>query len=143
VASDSVTRHEWKLYIEHTLLEKTLPGIEGVGFCMIINKENLQTHIQKVREEGFHEYKITPEGDRDIYTSILYIEPFSGRNLRAFGYDMFSEPVRRKAMEQARDKDVAALSGKVILVQESGKDQQPGALMYVPFYRIGIPPRTV
>jgi len=103
----------------------------------------LQSHIQKVRSEGFPDYNVTPKGERDIYTSILYIEPFSGRNLRAFGYDMFSEPIRRKAMEQARDKDVAALSGKVILVQESGKDQQPGALMYVPVYRNGMPVRTV
>jgi len=143
VASDTVSRNEWKLYIEHTLLEKTLPGIEGVGYTVIIKKENLQSHIQKVRSEGFPDYNVTPKGERDIYTSILYIEPFSGRNLRAFGYDMFSEPVRRKAMEQARDKDVAALSGKVILVQESVKDQQPGALMYVPVYRNGMPVRTV
>ncbi|MEI8079949.1 MAG: CHASE domain-containing protein [bacterium] len=31
--------------------------------------------------------------------------------LRAFGYDMLAEPVRRAAMEQARDMDTAALSG--------------------------------
>lgn len=78
-----------------------------------------------------------------MYTSIVYLEPFSGPNLRAFGYDMFTEPVRRKAMEQARDLDMAALSGKVILVQESGQDVQPGTLMYVPVYRHKFPINTV
>jgi len=48
---------------------------------------------------------------------------------------MFSEPVRRAAMEQARDTGTAALSGKVELVQETGTKVQAGTLMYVPVYR--------
>lgn len=142
-ASDSVTREEWKLFVQNSRLEKDLPGIEGVGFACIIPKNQLQQHIERVRNEGFPDYTVKPEGERDVYTSILYLEPFAGRNLRAFGYDMFSEPVRRKAMEQARDFDVPALSGKVILVQESGEDLQPGTLMYVPVYRHGMPTQAV
>jgi PAS domain S-box-containing protein len=142
-ASDSVTRAEWKLFIENSRLDKYLPGIEGVGFSYIIPPSQLQKHIQKIRQEGFPDYTVKPEGKRDIYTSILYLEPFSGRNLRAFGYDMFSEPIRRKAMEEARDFNVAALSGKVILVQETGKDLQAGTLMYAPVYRHGMALNTV
>ncbi|MEI7673864.1 MAG: CHASE domain-containing protein, partial [Deltaproteobacteria bacterium] len=81
--------------------------------------------------------------DREVYSSIIYLEPFSGRNLRAFGYDMFSEPVRRAAMELARDKDAAALSGKIVLVQETDKEVQAGAVMYVPVYRKGMPIKTI
>jgi PAS domain S-box-containing protein len=142
-ASDSVSRHEWKIFIENSHLDKLLPGIEGVGFSYIVYKNDLQKHIDKVRGEGFPDYTIIPEGDREMYTTILYLEPFTGRNLRAFGYDMFSEPVRRKAMEQARDMDLPTLSGKVILVQESGQDVQPGTLMYVPVYRHNMPVKTV
>lgn len=142
-ASDSVTRQEWKLFIQNSHWENLLPGIQGVGFSFIISKHDLQNHIEKVRNEGFLNYTIKPEGDRPVYTSILYLEPFSGPNLRAFGYDMFTEPVRRKAMEKARDLDMPMLSGKVILVQESGEDMQPGALMYVPVYRNGLPVNTI
>lgn len=142
-ASDSVTRDEWKLYIENSRLERILPGVEGVGFSYIIPQGQLNDHIQKVRAEGFPDYTVKPEGQRDTYTSILYLEPFSGRNLRAFGYDMFSEPVRRKAMERARDNDIAALSGKVTLVQETGQNPQAGTLMYVPVYRHGVHTFTV
>jgi PAS domain S-box-containing protein len=56
---------------------------------------------------------------------------------------MFSEPVRRAAMEQARDSGAPALSGKVELVQETGKEVQAGTLMYVPVYRNGAPTGTV
>jgi PAS domain S-box-containing protein len=142
-ASDEVTRKVWKLFVENSRLNKNIPGIQGVGFSVIIKKELLQQHIQQINNEGFPDYTVRPAGNRDIYTSIIYLEPFADRNLRAFGYDMFSEPIRRKAMEQARDYDVAALSGKVILVQETNKDVQAGTLMYVPVYRNGLPINSI
>jgi PAS domain S-box-containing protein len=141
-ASDTVTRENWKIFIESSKLNRNLPGIQGVGFSFIVKKEQLPQHIQQIRKEGFPDYSVSPAGDRGIYTSIVYLEPFSDRNLRAFGYDMYSEPIRRKAMEQARDFDVAALSGKVVLVQETGKDLQAGTLMYVPVYQKGLPTNT-
>jgi len=140
--SDSVTRKDWKIFIESSKINKNLPGIQGVGFSVIIKKEQLQQHIQQIRKEGFPEYTVRPAGDREIYTPIIYLEPFADRNLRAFGYDMYSEPIRRKAMEQACDNDIAALSEKVVLVQETDKDLQAGTLMYVPVYRKGMPTNT-
>lgn len=142
-ASDTVSRKEWKKFIGSSKLDKNLPGIQGVGFSVIIKKKQLQRHIQQVRKEGFTEYTVRSTGNEEIYTSIIYLEPFVDRNLRAFGYDMYSEPIRRKAMEQACDYDIAALSGKVLLVQETGKDMQAGTLMYVPVYRNGLPTNTI
>ncbi len=141
-ASKSVTRNDWKVFIESNKLNKNLPGITGIGFSVIIKKEQLQQHIQQIRKEGFPEYQVYPLGDREIYTSIIYLEPFAGKNLRAFGYDMFSESTRRKAMEQACDSDLAVLSGKVLLMQESEKEVQAGNLMYVSIFRNGLPTIT-
>ena len=142
-AFESVSRKDWKIFIENSKIEKNLPGIQGVGYAVIIKKEHLNLHIQQIRNEGFPDYTVYPIGNREIYTSIIYLEPFIGRNLRAFGYDMYQEPVRRKALEHARDYDVASLSGKVVLVQETTKDVQPGTLMFVPVYRKGMPTNTI
>jgi PAS domain S-box-containing protein len=141
--SDKVTREGWRTFSLYQKLEKQLPGIQGIGFSLLIPRADLARHIQDIRSEGFPEYTVKPEGDRELYSSIIYLEPFSGRNLRAFGYDMFSEPVRRLAMERARDTDAAALSGKVVLVQETGAAVQAGTLMYVPVYRKGMAVTTV
>ena len=140
---DKVSREEWKTFTMDQKIEQYLPGIQGIGFSLMIPRELLIQHTQEIRNQGFPDYTIKPEGDRQSYSSIVFLEPFSGRNLRAFGYDMFSEPVRRKAMEEARDHDVAALSGKVTLVQETDQDLQAGALMYVPVYRKGMAVDTV
>lgn len=142
-ASGAVTREEWRRFTQHLRLDKQLPGIQGYGFAVLIPREALAQHTQEIRNEGFPEYQVRPAGDRELYSSIIYLEPFSGRNLRAFGYDMFSEPVRRAAMERARDTDAAALSGKVILVQETDREFQFGTLMYVPVYRKNMPTKTV
>jgi hypothetical protein len=138
-ASGRVTREEWRTFVARQGNEKPLAGIQGTGFSLLIPRTELPRHLQEVRGEGFPDYTVKPEGDREIYTSILYLEPFADRNLRAFGFDMFSDPVRRSAMERARDTNSAALSGKVVLMQETSEDAQPGALIYVPVYRPGMP----
>ncbi|NVN95932.1 MAG: CHASE domain-containing protein [Bacteroidetes bacterium] len=142
-ASDSISRNDWKVFNERSKIEKNLPGILGLGYTVIIPKNQLQQHIQSIRQQGFPDYTVKPAGDRELYTSIIYLEPFAGRNLKAFGYDMFSDKTRRTAMEKSRDEDVAMLSGKVILVQESNKDVQIGTLMYVPVYSNGMPVNTI
>jgi len=142
-ASDTVTQEEWRKFIKSEKITRSLPGIQGVGYSLIIPRNQLKQHIQSFRENGFPDYDVIPVGNREIYTSIIYLEPFSGRNLHAFGYDMYSEPIRRKAMEISRDSDYAMLSGKVILVQETNEDVQAGALMYVPVYRNGMQTNTV
>ncbi len=142
-ALDTVTREEWRKFNESEKISKNLPGIQGVGYSLIIPKNQLKHHIQSFRKNGFPDYDVKPAGDREIYTSIIYLEPFSGTNLRAFGYDMFSEPVRRKAMEISRDSDLAELSGKIILVHETNQDTHIGTLMFVPVYRKGKQTNTL
>jgi PAS domain S-box-containing protein len=133
-ASDTVTRSMWANYVEMLDLNRNYPGIQGIGYSTYISKQNLEAHQQHIRAEGFTDYAVHPQGDRDAYTSIVFLEPFRGRNLRAFGFDMFSEPIRREAMQQAIDTDRPALSGKVTLVQETEEDVQPGFLIYLPLY---------
>ncbi|HMW06800.1 MAG TPA: CHASE domain-containing protein [Leptospiraceae bacterium] len=140
---DSISRKDWKTYIDESEAIQSLPGILGVGVTILIPKTKLQEHIESVRREGFPNYKVFPEGEREIYSSIIYLEPFVGRNLRAFGYDMYSENIRRKALEFSRDYHTPGLTGKVILVQETNEDVQPGTLLMYPFYKKNMPIATI
>lgn len=142
-ASGAVSRTAWRDYVEKLRTEDTVPGVQGIGFSLVIPPGQLAAHIDGIRREGFPNYSVRPPGERATVTSIIYLEPFHDRNLRAFGFDMFSEAVRRAAMEQARDSGNVSLSGKVELVQETAKDVQAGTLMYVPVYRNGSPTRNV
>jgi PAS domain S-box-containing protein len=142
-ASVSVERDEWKAFVEAIDPHNNYPGMQGIGFAKRVLATDREAHIRALRSEGFPDYTIQPAGDRAEYFPIIFLEPFKGRNLRAFGYDMFSEQVRRDAMEEARDRGVATISRKVLLVQETAEDIQAGFLLYLPLYEKNRPLTTV
>ncbi len=142
-ASDVVERDEWKAYVDALNIRENYPGIQGIGYAIFVTPEERTAHEKAIRNEGFPNYTIRPPGERDIYSTIIYIEPLDTRNQQAFGFDMFQEPVRRAGMEQARDTGEPRISGRVTLVQEIDADVQPGFLMYVPFYANGKPHETL
>jgi diguanylate cyclase len=141
--SPKVDRASFQAFTSELRLERNYPGIQGIGFAEVVQADRLDDHVKAVRAEGFPNYVVHPPEKRDAYTSIVFIEPFAGRNLRAFGFDMYSEPVRRAAMEAARDTGEVAVSGKVELIQENGVGVQSGFLMYAPIYFNGKPHDTL
>ena len=140
--SDSVSRNQWRIFVASLQLEQHHPGILGVGYSIWLRPEDVSANIKKIRDEGFPEYVIRPPGTRPFYTSIIYLEPFNWRNSRAFGYDMYSEPIRRDAMDRAVNEGVPTMASNITLVQETEKDKQAGLLMYLPVYRTGKPRDT-
>src|SRR5205814_8144949 len=69
--------------------------------------------------------------------------PLDRRNQVAIGYDMFTEPVRREAMERARDTGQPSASARVVLIQEIDSQKQQGFLIYTPLYALDPAPTTV
>jgi PAS domain S-box-containing protein len=133
-ASNTVERDEFKRYIAALDLTENYPGIQVVGFSLIVPSAKKTQHIASIRSEGFPDYTIWPEGQRKTYIPITYLEPFTNRNLPAFGYDMFSEPVRHAAMQKAIDSGKPQLTGKTKLIQEESNKDLTGFLMYMPIY---------
>ncbi len=142
-SSDTTTSHDWKAFYQQSLVSKELPGIRSFGYAAVISKaqqkENIQANLKDVCPANT---VLSPE-ERDFHTSCIFIEPFIDANSRFLGYDMYARPIRRKAMEMARDSDMVALSGKVILEHEDTLAKEASTLMYVPVFRNGSPTNTV
>jgi PAS domain S-box-containing protein len=137
VVTDSINRQDWRDYVALLNIDENYPGVQGIGYTAYFGKAYLDTLEEQLRREGFTEFNVWPEDERNIYTSILYLEPFNNRNRRAFGYDMFTEPSRRQAMERARDTGEPSLSRTVTLVQETEVGVQKGFNLYLPLYKRG------
>lgn len=142
-ASNHVSRDEWRRYYLSLNADLLLPGLQGFGYSKLLKPDMLKDHVESIRGEGYPTYKVHPTGTRNLYSSVVYLEPFDARNRRAFGYDMFSERTRRTAMERARDTGQTAVSGLVKLLQETNTDVQNGFLMYIPHFKRGMPTETV
>lgn len=141
-ASNEVSRDEWKSFTDSLALTQQHPGIVGVGFARVVPLAQKDAYVNEIRRDGFSNFTVFPEGVRDTYVPVTYLEPSHEGNQRAFGFDMFADPVRREAMERARDTGEPAMSGKVSLIQETGADPQ-GVLIFAPIYQKGRPITTV
>lgn len=140
-ASGEVTPQEFRAFVNRMNLRDRYPGMQGIGYSVRVAAAAQDALITQLRQQGIN-LSIRPNYPRSEYHAIVYLEPQDRRNRAAIGYDMFSEPVRRAAMERARDTGSAAASGKVTLVQELDKHKQAGFLIYIPVYRRGDIPAT-
>ena len=136
-SSAEVDRDEFRTYLAGQELDRHFPGIHGVGYMALVTPQRRAAHERAIRLGGYPDYRIRPDGARAWYAPIVYLEPFSDNNQRAFGYDAAFEAVRRAALEQARDSGQPAVSGKIRLVQEAEAPvpAQSGFLMVLPLYR--------
>lgn len=142
-SSDQVTSDEWKTFVQNQQIDSRFLGVQVVGYSKKIgNSEDLAKHLEEMRS-AYPNYTVRPNTPREQYHSIIFIEPVNARNLQAFGYDMFTEPVRRAALEKASDTNTATISGKVTLVQEIEGPVQPGFLMFLPVYENNMPHETI
>jgi len=131
-ASGTVDRKEFAVFVASLDLE---PGIQGIGFALAVSAVDKDRHLAEIRSQGFPDYQIRPLGDRERYSPVIFLEPFSGANLQAFGYDMLTDPLRQEAMEWAVETGLTSLTGKVHLVQDP--QRQPAFLLFVPVFRNG------
>ncbi len=137
-----VTREEFETYVANMELLENYPGAQGLGFSLLIRPNEHQFKKGRFGYLG-DTYQVWPvDPSRDEYFSIVYLFPQDWRNKRAIGFDMYSDPIRRKAMETARDTGRPAVTGKVVLVQETEIETQPGFVLYVPVYKPQFPITT-
>ena len=113
-ASDTVELNEFKRFVQQIQLDKNYKEVLGIGYA----RQSSEAGKAKV--------------------VILYLEPANSPNKLAIGFDMAGEPVRREALEAARDSGNPTASGKVELVQERDlASKQNGFLISAPVYRNG------
>ena len=116
-ASGLVTREDFRVFVDQAELQGTYPGIQGVGVGRRILGKDKDALVAAMRKE-IPDFRVWPEGQRDEYEPVVYLEPQDSRNRIAIGYDMFSEPVRRAAMERARDTGLPISTGRITLVYD-------------------------
>lgn len=129
-----VSDDQWHTFVSSLQLSNAYPGYQGLGFAQVVRRGDIADLERSQRAAGHSEFRVRPDNGKDYRIPIVKLEPRDWRNQRALGFDMFSEAIRRAAMERARDTGLASLSGKVVLVQETEESVQAGVLMYLPVY---------
>lgn len=141
-AQGAPDRARWSAYTADLEMSSNLPGLQALSYVARIPLDQRDAHVRAVQADGFEKYTITPPGDRAEFAPVIYIEPFEGSNLRAFGFDMLSAPERREALQLASASGTTVLSGPLRLLQQSETRSARGVLIAYPVYRKDMPVRT-
>lgn len=136
----AITEQSWKDFIDRSQFVERHPHVLGVGFVDVILPSNLDEYIKNQKFDNPN-FNFNPIGDRDLYTSIRYLEPHTTFNNRALGYDMYSESVRRNSMSIARDEAKITMTSPVHLRQDTDSGLL-GVLFYMPIYETAATPST-
>jgi diguanylate cyclase (GGDEF)-like protein len=123
-------------YVETLQLDANFSGIQSIGVVEWVTAPRKHGHLAAMRTAGFPGYAIEPDGLRQVYAPIVQREPAS-LNRAVPGGDVWLDPVRRLAIEKARDSGMAAISGKVQLKVDTESNAPPSFIMYLPIYAPG------
>jgi len=125
------------------------PAVQGLEWIPRIEQAGRDIFEQRVRKEGFPNFRITERKAqgfvtasqaREVYFPVYYLEPMAG-NKAAHGFDLASSPARLKALERSRDSGEQIATARISLVQETVHDF--GFLVFQPVYKKGAPAATV
>lgn len=141
--TDKVTPASWHHLHETLRLAETNPGFEGIIYLRAVDGGAIDDVLAEERRNGNLGLGVKPAGKRDFYTLITAIEPHTGDNQAALGYDGWAEPNRRDTLARARDTGNPQLTGQTQLHIDRNKGPNPAFLMYQPVYKGGALPTTV
>jgi two-component sensor histidine kinase/CHASE1-domain containing sensor protein len=125
----------FRRFVSELRLDADYRGAEGIGWAEAIAPGQVGEYERRIAKEvpGTDPVRPLPDGTRGQLTPVTYLLPDTERNRRALGFDMYSEPVRRAAMDEAERAVRPTASGRVTLVQEAGA-KSAGFLIYMPVF---------
>lgn len=138
-----VSQDQFRKFLSAIDVRHDYPGILALGFIAKVSAADRPKFEaeQRRRSPDFH---IFPDTPRDPYYVATYLEPDNDSRKRNQGFDPFTEPVRRAALEKARDQAAPAMSGRLILKNEEKEDNAaPAFVLFAPIYKVSPPPPTV
>lgn len=134
-----ISREQWDQYFTDNEVLQIHPELLLVGYA-----ENVPIDMIDEYEARYgNTASVWPLTEPSYTTPITYMASLTPMEADVYGYSMSSDPLRRIAIERARDTGESAMTGPVRLVQDRGNPGLFGVLIYYPIYYGDSKPTTV
>lgn len=136
--SDEVNRNEFKQFTQGAL--KRYPAVRALSWNPLVRGKDRRVFETMAKNQGISSYEIKEMGKdgelerskiREDYVPIYFVEPMMAGE-KALGFDITSEPVRRKAVLQGFHSGGLSATARVNLIQETGRSAS--VLIVLPIY---------
>jgi signal transduction histidine kinase/CheY-like chemotaxis protein len=134
-----MSREEFRSFVRAALTRQ--PELQALSWDPRVLRKDRQAWEARARADGFPNFRFTekeaqntilPASSRKEYYPVFFLETLE-KNELALGFDVCSEEVRRRALENARDTGRATATAPLRLAQEQAS--QLGFLVFQPVYR--------
>ncbi|MBM2714128.1 CHASE domain-containing protein [Mesorhizobium caraganae] len=127
-----ISRSEFKAFFSALDVDSNFAGLRGIGYLRLAKTgDEAAVERDMLRDRGVP-HAVYPDTAQSWRTPVVLFEPLDPANESTIGYDMFTEPARREAIEKAMADDAQHASGLVQLGQGAGAAQTfTGFLVFV------------
>ncbi|ESX88071.1 CHASE domain-containing protein [Mesorhizobium sp. LNJC403B00] len=127
-----ISGSEFKAFFSALDVDNNFAGLRGIGYLRLAKTgDEAAVERDMLRDRGAAP-TVYPDTTQPWRTPVVLFEPLDPANESTIGYDMFTEPVRREAIEKAMADDAQHASGLVQLGQDTGAAQTfTGFLVFV------------
>ena len=152
----TLEREQWDNYVKNvtgTEPERFWwnPGFQSLGFAKYVRPGEREAYSREAREEGVRDLWPKPKNgdERSAYFPLEFVAPASEANRRMLGYDAYSDPAHRSAMDRARDTRTLEVTRMEYVLtdarpnSEKDLDRERGFVVYLPVYQRSKPKGTV
>jgi PAS domain S-box-containing protein len=140
---DNESRQGFRGFVDRLDLPERYPGIQGIGYIARVSDAGLPVLQRWMEQQGVPHFQIQPAGKRPEYYPVIYFEAGTAGSPDVVGRDRWVDPIRRAAMEQARDQGTAVASAPVATFRGTDDSGHRGVIVYEPVYRGGGVPGSV
>lgn len=111
-------------------------GGVGMGWARLVRTSDIPAFETLTRQQANPDYQVFPKPGPDVSVAvpIVHLVPPTSVNRAVIGFDMYSDPVRRYAIDRSILLNSPVASGKLELLQGIHHGSASGFIFYMPVY---------
>jgi two-component sensor histidine kinase len=140
---DEVSPQTFGNFVDTLQLDSGVLGAGGIGWAEVLTPDDIPDFTARTRRHKSDFPVIRPPASHTHprIAPITIFAPANDRNQRVLGYDMYYDPERASAMDEATRLRRPTASGRLMLVQPDGS-YAPGFMIFMPVFRSQPDPTT-
>ncbi len=124
-----------------TQFDQEYPGVRSFAFLQPVKRADIAAFEATERKDGASDFRVQSKGDDPTLFVARFLATHS-QGLSALGIDVYTEPVRKTAIDRAVRTGEPALSGSLSLAAQNGVSRR-GFILLKPVFQRGADPTTV
>ncbi|SMH39891.1 bifunctional diguanylate cyclase/phosphodiesterase [Azospirillum agricola] len=141
-AFPQLRRAEWNRFVEALRIPERYPGILAVAYARAVGAGRADDLAAAMRADDAPGFRVWPERGGAERAINIFSAPANETSIRALGFDLLSEGIRRDAIERARDSGQPTATRAITLKVDEAGGAQPAFILFQATYRDDPPPPT-